>query len=58
MAKAQDFLKPLRGPEKVGSTPDVYRWREVTQGHYAEIELQALKPEDMLLHQMKIHRTS
>ena len=58
MAEAQDFLKPLRGPEKVESTPDVYRWREVTQGHYAEIELQALKPEDMLLHQMKIHRTS
>ncbi len=58
MADAEDFLKPLRGPEKIESEPDVYRWREVTQGRYAEIELQALKPEDMLLHRLKIHRTS
>lgn len=58
MADAEDFLKPLRGPEKIESEPDVYRWREVTEGRYAEIELQALKPEDMLLHRLKIHRTS
>jgi hypothetical protein len=58
LAQAQEFLRPLRGTEKTESVPDVYRWREVTEGHYAEIELQALRPSDMLLHRLKIHRTN
>lgn len=58
LADAQEFMRPLRGPEKIESEPDVYRWKEVTEGHYAEIELTALKPSDMLLHRLKIHRTS
>jgi hypothetical protein len=58
LSDAQDFLRPLEGPEKVESIPNVYRWREVTQGHYAEIDLQSLKPADLLLHRLKIHRTS
>jgi hypothetical protein len=58
LADAQEFMRPLKGTEKTESVPDVYRWREVTEGHYAEIELQSLRPTDMLLHRLKIHRTS
>ncbi|HUK30209.1 MAG TPA: DUF6569 family protein [Candidatus Acidoferrum sp.] len=58
LADAQEFLRPLKGTEKTESEPDVYRWREVTEGHYAEIELQSLRPTDLLLHRLKIHRTS
>ncbi len=58
LADAQEFLRPLKGAEKTESEPDVYRWREVTEGHYAEIELQSLRPADILLHRLKIHRTS
>jgi hypothetical protein len=58
LAEAQEFLRPLKGAEKTESVPEVYRWREVTEGHYAEIELQALRPADMLLHRLKIHRTT
>ncbi len=58
LADAQEFLRPLKGAEKTESVPDVYRWREVTEGHYAEIELQALRPAEVLLHRLKIHRTS
>ncbi len=58
LADAQEFLRPLKGEEKTDSVPDVYLWREVTEGQDAEIELQALRPTDMLLHRLKIHRTS
>jgi hypothetical protein len=54
---ARDFLRPLTGTEKIESEPGAYRWREVTEGHYAEIELDAVKPE-VTLHRLKIHRTS
>ncbi|HEY4837173.1 MAG TPA: DUF6569 family protein [Candidatus Acidoferrales bacterium] len=54
---AEDFLRPLKGPEKIESDPDVYRWREVTEGRYVAIELQALKPTDILLHSLTIHKT-
>ncbi len=55
---AREFLRPLAGREKVESEPGVYRWREVTQGRYAEIELEALRPPSITLHWLKIHRTS
>jgi hypothetical protein len=55
---AREFLQPLEGRENVESEPNVYRWRQVTQGHYAEIQLQALRPVDITLHRLKIHRTS
>ncbi len=55
---AREFLRPLAGRENVESEPGVYRWRQVTQGHYAEIQLEALKPVDVTLHRLKIHRTS
>ena len=54
---AEEFLRPLKGTEKIESDPDVYRWREVTQGRYVSIELQALKPADILLHSLTIHKT-
>ncbi len=55
---AREFLRPLQGRENVESEPGVYRWRQVTQGHYAEIELEALRPISVTLHRLKIHRTS
>jgi hypothetical protein len=55
---AREFPRPLEGREKVESEPGVYRWREVTQGRYAEIELEAIKPLSITLHWLKIHRTS
>jgi hypothetical protein len=54
---AEEFLRPLKGTEKIESDPEVYRWREVTQGRYVAIELQALKPADILLHSLTIHKT-
>jgi hypothetical protein len=57
LADAQEFLRPLKGTEKEESEPDVYRWKEVTQGRYVAIELQALKPTDILLHSLTIHKT-
>jgi hypothetical protein len=54
---AEEFLRPLKGTEKIESDPDVYRWREVTQGRMVAIELQALKPTDILLHSLTIHKT-
>ncbi len=55
---AREFLRPLKGRESVESEPGVYRWRQVTQGHYAEIELEALRPVNLTLHWLKIHRTN
>jgi hypothetical protein len=55
---AGEFLRPLEGRENIESEPGVYRWRQVTQGHYAEIELEALRPVSITLHWLKIHRTS
>ncbi len=55
---ARDFLRPLEGRESVESEPGVYRWRQVTRGHYAEIELEALRPLEVTLHWLKVHRTS
>jgi hypothetical protein len=54
---ARDFLAPLSGREQVESEPGVYRWRQVTQGRYAEIELESL-PKAVMLHRVKIQRTS
>jgi hypothetical protein len=54
---ARDFLSPLRGHEQVESEPGVYRWRQISAGRYSEIELSAL-PKEMMLHRVKIQRTS
>jgi len=55
---AREFLRPLVGRENVESEPGVYRWHEITQGPYAEIELEAVRPASLTLHWLKIHRTS
>jgi hypothetical protein len=55
---AREFLRALQGPETSESEPDVYRWREVNEGRYAEIQLDALRPTEITLHWLKIHRTS
>jgi hypothetical protein len=58
LADAREFLRPLEGRERVESEPGVYRWREITEGRYAQIELEALRPADITLHRLRIHRTS
>lgn len=55
---AREFLRPLAGRESLESEPGVYSLRQVTQGRYAEIELEALRPANIKLHTLKIHRTS
>jgi hypothetical protein len=55
---ADEFLRRLRGREKVESEPGVYRWCEITEGRLAQIELEALEPKPMTLHRLLLHRTS
>ena len=55
---AREFLRRLDGPERQESEPDVYRWREITAGHLAQIELDALKPKTITLHRLLLHRTN
>ncbi len=58
MDDAREFLRPLNGIERAESEPGVYRWREITEGRLAQIELDALRPKELTLHHLKIHRTS
>ena len=55
---ARDFLRALQGRETAESEPEVYRWHQVEQGRYVEIRLDSLRPVDITLHWLKIHRTS
>jgi hypothetical protein len=55
---ARDFLRALQGRETSESEPDVYRWHQVEQGRYVEIRLDSLRPAEITLHWLKIHRTS
>jgi hypothetical protein len=55
---ARGFLAPLAGHETIESEPGVYRWRETSSGHYAQIELDSLLGRTFTLHRVKIHRTS
>lgn len=58
MDDAREFLRPLNGRERAESEPGVYRWREITEGRLAQIELDALRPKELTLHRLKIRRTS
>ncbi len=58
LADAREFLAPLSGRETIESEPGVYRWRETSSGHYAQIELDSLLGRVFTLHRVKIHRTS
>jgi hypothetical protein len=54
---ASDFLRRLNGREVQESEPGVYRWREITDGRFAQIELDAIEPKPMTLHRLFLHRT-
>ncbi|HXY25592.1 MAG TPA: DUF6569 family protein [Candidatus Acidoferrum sp.] len=55
---ASEFLRRLNGREVQETEPGVYRWREINEGHLAQIELEALQPKPMTLHRLMLHRTS
>ncbi|HEY6947023.1 MAG TPA: DUF6569 family protein [Candidatus Acidoferrum sp.] len=55
---ASEFLRRLNGRETAETEPGIYRWSEITEGHLAEIELEALQPKPMKLHRLLLHRTS
>jgi hypothetical protein len=57
LGDAREFLAPLQGRETTESEPGVYRWRQIAEGKYAEIALEAL-PKGVTLHWVKILRTS
>ncbi len=55
---ASEFLHRLNGRETQETEPGVYRWREIKEGHLAQIELDALQPKPMTLHRLLLHSTS
>ena len=55
---AREFLKPFVGHESIETEPAAYRLRQVNEGKYVEMELEALQPVDITLHVLKVHRTS
>jgi hypothetical protein len=55
---AYEFLRRLNGRETQETEPGVYRWREIKEGHLAQIELDALQPKTITLHRLLLHRTS
>jgi ARG/rhodanese/phosphatase superfamily protein len=56
--KASEFLRRLNGRETQETEPGVYRWREIKEGQFAQIELDALQPKSITLHRLLLHRTS
>jgi hypothetical protein len=55
---AREFLRRPSGREVQETEAGVYRWREITEGSLALIELDALHPKTMTLHRLLLHRTS
>ena len=55
---ANEFLRRLNGRETQETEPGVYRWREIKEGHLAQIELDALQPKPITLHRLLLRRTS
>jgi hypothetical protein len=55
---ANEFLRRLNGRETQETEPGVYRWREIKEGQFAQIELDALQPRPITLHRLLLHRTS
>ena len=55
---AREFLRRPNGREVQETEAGVYRWREITEGPLALIELDALQPKTMTLHRLLLHRTS
>lgn len=54
---AREFLRRLNGKQVEESEPNVYRWREITEGRLALIELDALTPRVMTIHRLLVLRT-
>ena len=55
---AREFLRRPVGREVQETEAGVYRWREITEGHLALIELDALQPKVMAVHRLLLRRTS
>ena len=55
---AREFLRRPNGREVQETESGVYRWREITEGKLALIELDALQPKAITLHRLLLHRTS
>jgi hypothetical protein len=55
---AKEFLRRLNGKQVEESEPNVYRWREITEGRLALIELDALAPKLVTIHRLFVLRTS
>jgi len=55
---AREFLRRPNGREVQETEAGVYRWRKITEGSLALIELDALQPKTMTLHRLLLHRTS
>jgi hypothetical protein len=55
---AREFLRRLNGKQVEESEPNVYRWREITEGRLALIELDALMPRPVTIHRLFVLRTS
>ncbi|MGH9860846.1 MAG: ARPP-1 family domain-containing protein [Candidatus Acidiferrales bacterium] len=58
LADAQRFLAPLEGREQIETEPGVYRWREITEGRLAQIEIESLLGKAFVLHRVKVQRAS
>jgi hypothetical protein len=55
---ARGFLRRLNGKQVEESEPNAYRWREITEGRLALIELDALTPKVVTVHRLLVLRTS
>ena len=54
---ASTFLRRLNGRETQETDPNVYTWREVTEGRLTQIELDTLDPKQFTLHRLLLRRT-
>jgi hypothetical protein len=55
---ARGFLRRLSGREVQETEAGNYRWREISEGRLALIELEALQPKPITLHRLLLQRTS
>jgi hypothetical protein len=58
VADAARFLEPLDGREQIETEPGVYRWREISAGRLAQIEIESLLDKVFTLHRVKVLKTS
>jgi hypothetical protein len=54
---AKGFLRRLNGKQVEESEPNAYRWREITEGRLALIELDALTQKPVTIHRLLVLRT-